>query len=158
MQLLPSHISEFRRFLCDFCDLPEGERRQKSRSLNFVHSACARSSWSASFLADQRTIEKPTAGQAGPCPPRPYFPPHYSRDFLDEAEPALLQRCFESMEPLMSEPPMRQAFGRLGGRTLIALDGTEFSARRKSAAQHCLTRKRANGKTESYHSMLRRRS
>jgi hypothetical protein len=79
---------------------------------------------------------------------------NYIRDFLDEADPALLQPCFERMEALLSEPPMRQAFGRLGGRTLIALDGTEFFCSQKLGCPHCLTRKRANGKTESYHSML----
>ena len=42
---------------------------------------------------------------------------------LDEADPALLQPCFERMEALLSEPPMRQAFGRLGGWTLIAWIG-----------------------------------
>ena len=49
---------------------------------------------------------------------------------------------------------MRQAFGRLGGRTLIAWDGTEFFRSQKFGCPHCLTRKRANGKIESYHSML----
>ena len=49
---------------------------------------------------------------------------------------------------------MREAFGRLGGRTLIALDGTEYFCSQKIACPHCQTRKRSNGKIESYHSML----
>src|ERR1700684_90290 len=40
---------------------------------------------------------------------------NYIRDMLDEADPALLQPCFERMETLLAEPAMRQAFGRLGG-------------------------------------------
>ena len=55
---------------------------------------------------------------------------------------------------LLAEPPMRQAFGRLGGRTLIAWDGTEYFCSQKLGCPHCLTRKRTNGKIESYHTML----
>ncbi len=49
---------------------------------------------------------------------------------------------------------MREAFGRLGGRTLVALDGTEYFCGQKIACPHCQTRKRSNSKIESYHSML----
>ena len=49
---------------------------------------------------------------------------------------------------------MREAFGRLGDRTLIALDGTEYLCSQKIACPHCQTRKRSNGKVESYHSLL----
>ena len=59
-----------------------------------------------------------------------------------------------SEEALMAEPSLRQAFGRLSGRTLVAWDGTEFFCSQKLGCQHCLTRKRSNGKVESYHSML----
>ena len=41
---------------------------------------------------------------------------------------------------------MRQAFGRLGGRTLIALWTEPFFCSQKLGCPHCLTRKRANGK------------
>ena len=74
---------------------------------------------SASFLAYQRTMEKghgrsncQTLFGIGRIPSD-----NYIRDFLDETDPALLQPCFERMEALLCEPPMRQAFGRLGGRT-----------------------------------------
>src|SRR5277367_4967983 len=80
---------------------------------------------SASFLAYQRTMEKGhgrsncrTLFGIGRIPSD-----NYIRDFLDEADPALLQPCFEPTEALLSEPPMRQAFGRLGGWTLIAWIG-----------------------------------
>ena len=49
---------------------------------------------------------------------------------------------------------MREAFGRLSGRTLIALDGTEYFCSQKIPCPHCQTRKRSNGKIESYHSLL----
>jgi hypothetical protein len=38
---------------------------------------------------------------------------NYIRDMVDEADPALLAPCFERLEKLLAEPPMRQAFGRL---------------------------------------------
>jgi hypothetical protein len=45
-------------------------------------------------------------------------------------------------------------FERLGGRALIALDGTEYFCSQKLGCPQCQTRKRSNGKTEFYHSML----
>src|SRR5258708_15733711 len=68
---------------------------------------------------------------------------------LDEADPALLAPCFERLEALLAEPPLRRAFGRLGGRTLVAWDGTEFFCSQKLGCPHCLTRRHSNGKVES---------
>ena len=45
-------------------------------------------------------------------------------------------------------------FQRLNGRVLIALDGTEYVCSQKLGCPQCLTRRRANGKVESYHAML----
>ena len=42
----------------------------------------------------------------------------------------------------------------IGGRTLIAWDGTEYFCSQKLACPNCLTPKRSNGNTESYHSLL----
>ena len=68
---------------------------------------------------------------------------------LDLADPALLRPCFERVEHLLAEPPLRQAFGRLGGRTLIAWDGTEDFRSQKLGCPYCLTRQRANGRIEN---------
>jgi hypothetical protein len=46
-----------------------------------------------------------------------------------------------------------RAFQRLGARVLIALDGTEYFCSQKLGCPQCLTRRRANGKTENYHAM-----
>jgi hypothetical protein len=156
MKLLPSLLSELQAVCATFPD-PRKGRGGNIAPADFGLSAFAMFFMqSASFLAYQRTMEKGhgrsncrTLFGIGRIPSD-----NYIRDFLDEADPALLQPCFERMEALLSEPPMRQAFGRLGGRTLIALDGTEFFCSQKLGCPHCLTRKRANGKTESYHSML----
>ena len=42
----------------------------------------------------------------------------------------------------------------MGGKTLVALDGTEHFCSQKLACANCLTRKRSNGKTENYHCLL----
>jgi hypothetical protein len=111
---------------------------------------------SASFLSFQRKLEK---GQ-GRSNCQTLFgiekipSDNYIRDMLDGADPAGLAPCFQRTEQLLLEAPMREAFGRLGGRTLIALDGTEYFCSQKITCPHCQTRKRSNGKIESYHSML----
>src|SRR6204780_1359624 len=152
MQLLPSLLSELHAVCATFPD------RRKGRGGNIAPTDFGLSAFamffmqSASFLAYQRTMEKghgrsncQTLFAIGRIPSD-----NYIRGFLAEAAPALLQPFFEPRETLLAEPPMRQAFGRLGGRTLIALDGTEFFCSQKLGCPHCLTRKRANGKTESY--------
>ena len=111
---------------------------------------------SASFLSFQRTLEK---GQ-GRSNCQTLFgiakipSDNYIRDMLDLADPALLRPCFERVEHLLAEPPLRQAFGRLGGRTLIAWDGTEYFCSQKLGCPYCLTRQRANGRIENYHTLL----
>jgi len=111
---------------------------------------------SASFLAFQRGLEKgqgrsncQTLFGIGKIPSD-----NYIRDMLDETDPALLQPCFARMEQLLAAPPLRQAFARLGDRILIAWDGTEYFCSQKLGCPHCLTRKRASGKVESYHTLL----
>ena len=156
MQLLPSLLFELKAVCATLPD-PRKGRGGNIAAADFGLSAFAMFFMqSTSFLAYQRTMEKghgrsncQTLFAIGRIPSD-----NYIRDFLDEADPALLQPCFERLETLLAEPPMRQAFGRLGGRTLIALDGTEFFCSQKLGCPHCLTRKRANGKVESYHCLL----
>ncbi len=47
-------------------------------------------------------------------------------------------------------PAMKQAFQRLGGRTLIAWDGTEYFNSYKIGCSNCLTRKRKTTETFRY--------
>jgi hypothetical protein len=83
---------------------------------------------SASFLASQRALEK-GHGRAN-C--QTLFgigkisSNNYIRDMLDAAHPVLLQPCFERMEQPLGAPPLRQTFARIGDRTLIGWDGTEY--------------------------------
>ena len=111
---------------------------------------------SASFLSFQRGLEKghgrsncQTLFGIARIPTD-----NYIRDMLDAADPVLLAPCFELLERRLAEPEMRGAFARLGDRTLMALDGTEYFCSQKLKCAHCLTRKRSNGKTENYHTLL----
>jgi hypothetical protein len=156
MKLLPSLLADLKAVCGAFPD-PRKGRGGNIAVADFGLSAFAMFFMqSASFLSFQRSLEK-GRGRSN-C--QTLFgiekipSDNYIRDMLDAADPALLTPCFERLETLLAEPPLRQAFGRLGGRTLIAWDGTEYFCSQKIGCPHCLTRKRANGKTESYHSML----
>ena len=137
MQLLPSLLAGLKAICATF---PDG-RKGRGGNIEIADFGLAAFSMffmqSGSFLAYQRALEKGqgrSSGQTlfgiGRIPSD-----NYIRDMLDEADPALLQPCFERMETLLAEPAMRQAFGRLGGRTLIAWMGRSTSARKSSAVR-----------------------
>jgi hypothetical protein len=65
---------------------------------------------------------------------------NHIRILLDMVSPEALQPCFDQILEQM--------------RPLIALDGTEYFCSQKLNCPQCLTRKRSNGKTEHYRSML----
>ena len=156
MELLPSLLSGLKAVCGGFPDSRKG-RGGNIEIADFGLSAFSMFFMqSASFLSYQRALEKghgrsncQTLFGIGKIPSD-----NYIRDRLDEADPALLQPCFERLETLLTKPPMRKAFGRLGERILIAWDGTEYFCSQKLGCPHCLTRKRSNGKTESYHCLL----
>src|SRR5271169_1719013 len=156
MQLLPSLLAGLRAACATFPD-PRKGRGGNIAMADFGLSAFALFFMqSASFLSFQRTLEK-GHGRSN-C--QTLFgiekipSDNYIRDMLDAADPVLLRPCFARIEQLLADPRLREAFGRLGGRTLIAWDGTEYFCSQKLGCPHCLTRKRANGKIENYHTML----
>jgi hypothetical protein len=79
---------------------------------------------------------------------------NHIRDLLDPAPPELLDPCFEQTLEQMRQHGGMKDFERLGGRVLIALDGSEYFSSEKRGCPRCLTRKRSNGKTENYHTLL----
>lgn len=79
---------------------------------------------------------------------------NHIRSMLDPVHPRHLQGPFDQVVAELRAHGGMKAFERLGGRALIALDGTEYFCSYKLGCPHCLTRKRSNGKIESYHSML----
>ncbi len=79
---------------------------------------------------------------------------NHIRSMLDPVHPRHLQGSFDQAVAALREHGGLKAFQRLDGRTLIALDGTEYFCSQKLGCPHCQTRKRSNGKVEFYHSML----
>jgi hypothetical protein len=79
---------------------------------------------------------------------------NHIRSMLDGVSPDALQPCFDQVLEQLRERDGLKAFQRLFGRTLVALDGTEYFCSQKLSCPRCLTRKRSNGKTEHYQVML----
>ena len=76
---------------------------------------------------------------------------NYIRLMLDGAPTAAFDPLFLKV---IEAPEMLTPFRRLGGRTLVALDGTEHHGSRKVHCARCSTRKRSDGGTEYFHSFL----
>jgi hypothetical protein len=79
---------------------------------------------------------------------------NHIRAMLDPVHPSYLQGAFDAALATLEDHGGLEPFQRLGGRCLIALDGTEYFCSQKLGCPNCQTRKRSNGKVESYHSML----
>jgi hypothetical protein len=80
---------------------------------------------------------------------------NHIRMMLDPVHPRHLQGSFDEVIDLaQKQKDVLQKFQCLGGRTPIALDGTEYFCSYTIGCKHCLTRKRNNGKIENYHTML----
>ena len=79
---------------------------------------------------------------------------NHIRAMLDPVSPTQLQPAFDAALDALRQNGGLAPFQRLGGRVLIALDGTEYFCSQKLRCPQCQTRKRSNGKVESYHSML----
>jgi len=80
---------------------------------------------------------------------------NYIRLMLDGAQPAAFDPLF--FKTIATEgvlDPFRRPDGPLGGRVLIALDGTEHFCSRKIHCARCSTRKRSDGGTEYFHTFL----
>jgi hypothetical protein len=75
----------------------------------------------------------------------------YIRQMLDGAPPAVFDPLFFKT---IETDGVLAPFQRLGGRTLIALDGTECFCSREIHCQRCSTRKRSDGGTEYFHAFL----
>lgn len=111
---------------------------------------------SESFLSHQRRMEQ--GRNASNC--KALFgieeipSDNHIRDLLDPVPPELLAPCFDQVLEQMRQHGGMKDFERLGGRVLVALDGSEYFSSEKRGCARCLTRKRSNGKTENYHTLL----
>ena len=76
---------------------------------------------------------------------------NYIRLMLDGASPAAFDPLF--MRAISAAGPLTR-FHCLGGRVLIALDGTEYFCSRKISCPQCSTRRRSDGGVEHFHAFL----
>ncbi len=76
---------------------------------------------------------------------------NYIRLMLDGASPAAFDSLF--MRAIEQAGPLTR-FQCLGGRVLIALDGTEYFCSRKISCPQCSTRRRSDGGVECFHAFL----
>jgi hypothetical protein len=76
---------------------------------------------------------------------------NYIRLMLDGASPAAFDSLF--MRAIEKAGPLTR-FQCLGGRMLIALDGTEYFSSRKISCPQCSTRRRSDGGVEHFHAFL----
>jgi hypothetical protein len=111
---------------------------------------------SESFLSYQRSLEegRKTSNCHTLFGMKSIPTDNHIRSMLDPVHPSHLQSSFDQVVATLRERGGMKDFERLGGRALIALDGTEFFCSQKLGCPHCQTRKRSNGKTDFYHSML----
>jgi hypothetical protein len=79
---------------------------------------------------------------------------NHIRMLLDRVPPEALQPCFDQVLEQVRERHGLTAFRRLGGRCLVALDGTEYFCSQKLGCAQCSTRRRGNGVVEYSHAML----
>ncbi|MDO9714324.1 hypothetical protein [Paracraurococcus lichenis] len=111
---------------------------------------------SESFLAHQRALEE--GRKMSNC--HSLFgmtaipTDNHIRAMLDPVHPSYLQPAFDQSLDILRQRGGLRAFQRLGGRVLIALDGTEYFCSHKLGCPQYLTRRRGKGKTENYHAML----
>src|SRR6202162_3478374 len=111
---------------------------------------------SESFLSHQRSLEE--GQKTSNC--QTLFgmakipTDNHIRSMLDPVHPSHLQSSFDQVTATLRARGGMKEFERLGGRALIALDGTEYFCSQKLGCPQCQTRKRSNSKNEFYHSML----
>lgn len=79
---------------------------------------------------------------------------NHVRSMLDPVSPAAFHPVFEAVLEEIDQADRLTPFRRLGGHTLIALDGTEYFTSSKLHCPNCSKRRRGNGQMEYFHSML----
>jgi len=111
---------------------------------------------SESFLSHQRGLEegRKTSNCVSLFGMAAIPTDNHIRAMLDPVDPSHLQPAFDEVLGALRRHGGLVPFQKLSGRVLIALDGTEYFCSQKLGCPQCLTRQRANGKTESYHAML----
>jgi len=155
MEILESLLDGVRSACAAFPDKRRGDVRYSMAdiglsafSLFFMQSE--------SFLAYQRELEagRKTSNCHSLFGMTAIPTDNHIRSMLDPVPPSHLQPAFDQALGVLRQHGGLASLQRLGGRVLIALDGTEYFCSQRLSCPQCLTRRRANGQVESYHAML----
>ena len=97
---------------------------------------------SESFLAHQRALEvgQKTSNCQNLFDMTAIPTDNHIRAMLDPVHPSHLQSAFDQTLEMLRQHGGLRAFQRLGGRVLVALDGTEYFCSQKLGCPQCLTR------------------
>jgi len=141
MELLDTLVAGVRSACAEFPDARRGDVRysmadigMSAFSLFFMQSE--------SFLSHQRSLEE--GRKTSNC--RTLFgmaavpADNRIRAMLDPVHPAHLRPVFDQVLDMLRRRVGLAPFGRLGGRVLVALDGTEYLCSQKLGCPQCLTR------------------
>ena len=79
---------------------------------------------------------------------------NHIRAMLDGVEPSSLHGLFDDVLAAVEAAGALPSLTCLGGHTLIAMDGTQYFCSKNLSCRNCSTRKRANGQTEYFHTLL----
>lgn len=76
---------------------------------------------------------------------------NHVRNLLDPAPPELLHGAFKNLLGVLEERGAMERYRVLGGRTLVALDGTDFHSSGKISCPGCLVTRHKDGRTVFSH-------
>lgn len=79
---------------------------------------------------------------------------NHIRNMLDGVDPIYVHGVFRRVIERLDQAGGLKPFQVLGGRLLVALDGSECFCSTKISCPNCLQRKKSNGEIEYYHSFL----
>lgn len=156
MSLLETLLSDLRAACAGLADKRKGESGHYTMADIGMAAFSVFFMQSPSFLAHQRALEEGHGRSNGQTLLGVAAIPsdNHIRQMLDGNQPSAFDGLFFQTLEAVEAADGLSAFRRLGGRLLIALDGTEHFCSRKIGCPQCSTRKSSDGGTEYFHSLL----
>ncbi|MBF0563108.1 MAG: ISNCY family transposase, partial [Alphaproteobacteria bacterium] len=156
MERLDSYIKALRERCDTLPDKREGRNTQYSMSDIGLAAFSVFFMQSPSFLAHQTALEEVRGrSNANTLFGMTKIPSdNHIRQMLDGAPTDHFDAVFAQVVRDLDASGDLKSMRRLGGRVLIALDGSEHFCSRKINCPHCSTRKRSDGETEYFHSFV----
>jgi len=156
VERLDSYIAALRERCTSLPDKREGRNTQYSMSDIGLAAFSVFFMQSPSFLAHQTALEELRGrSNANTLFGMTKIPSdNHIRQMLDGAPTDHFDEAFARIVRDLDASGGLKSMRRLGGRVLIALDGSEHFCSRKINCPHCSTRKRSDGGTEYFHSFV----